>query len=99
MSAPVLGTWSRRLRTWAVDDALPLWATAGFDGSNGRFEERLAFAGDPLPSVPIRLMVQARQIYVYATGQSQPPVGFGWGDGGRDRVLLVGGRKSDDMDS
>ena len=67
MSASALGTWSRRLRSWAVDDALPFWATAGFDGSNGRFEERLAFAGDPLPSVPIRLMVQARQIYVYAT--------------------------------
>jgi len=67
MSVSVLGTWSRRLRTWAVDDALPFWATAGFDGSNDRFEERLAFGGDRLPSVPIRLMVQARQIYVYAT--------------------------------
>ena len=67
MSASVLGTWSRRLRTWAVDDALPFWATAGFDGSKHRFEERLAFGGDRLPSVPIRLMVQARQIYVHAT--------------------------------
>ncbi|CAN5710534.1 AGE family epimerase/isomerase [soil metagenome] len=67
MPASVLGPWSRRLRTWAIDDALPFWATAGFDGANGRFEERLAFDGDRLPSVPIRLMVQARQIYVYAT--------------------------------
>ena len=64
MSASVLGAWSWRLRTWAVDDALPFWVTAGFDGSNDRFEERLAFGGDRLPSVPIRLMVQARQIYV-----------------------------------
>ena len=67
MPASVLGPWSRRLRTWAIDDALPFWATAGFDGSNGRFEERLALGGGRLPSVPIRLMVQARQIYVYAT--------------------------------
>ncbi len=67
MPALVLGTSSRRLRAWAVDDALPFWATAGFDAANGRFEERLAFGGDRLSSVPIRLMVQARQIYVYAT--------------------------------
>ena len=66
-AASVLGNWSRRLRSWAVDDALPFWATAGFDGSNGRFEERLAFSGEPIPRRRIRLMVQARQIYVYAT--------------------------------
>lgn len=59
--------WSSWLRVWAIDDALPFWATAGFDGANGRFEERLGFGGDRLPSVPIRLMVQARQIYAYAT--------------------------------
>jgi mannose/cellobiose epimerase-like protein (N-acyl-D-glucosamine 2-epimerase family) len=71
MPVSALGTWSRRLREWAVDDALPFWATAGFDGANGRFEERLAFGGDRLLSVPIRLMVQARQIYVYATAARQ----------------------------
>jgi mannose-6-phosphate isomerase len=67
MPASVLGPWSRWLHKWAIDDALPFWATAGFDGANGRFEERLEFGGDRLPSVPIRLMVQARQIYAYAT--------------------------------
>lgn len=67
MPASALGTWSRRLRAWAVDEALPFWATAGFDAANGRFEERLGFGGDRLASVPIRLMVQARQIHVYAT--------------------------------
>lgn len=67
MPASVSGPWSRWLRAWAIDDALPFWATAGFDGGNGRFEERLGFGGGRLPSVPIRLMVQARQIYAYAT--------------------------------
>jgi mannose/cellobiose epimerase-like protein (N-acyl-D-glucosamine 2-epimerase family) len=23
---------------WAIDEALPLWATAGFDAERGRFE-------------------------------------------------------------
>ena len=75
MPRSALATWSRRLRAWAVDDALPFWATAGFDAANGRFEERLAIDGDRL-SVPIRLMVQARQIYVYATAAR-----LGWNPG------------------
>ena len=51
---------------WAVDEALPLWATAGFDAEHGRFEERLTLAGGRLPDVPLRLMSQARQIHAYA---------------------------------
>jgi mannose-6-phosphate isomerase len=46
--------------------ALPLWANAGFDREHGRFEERLTLHAERLPGVPIRLMSQARQIYVYA---------------------------------
>jgi len=51
---------------WAIDAALPLWATAGFDAEHGRFEERLTLSGGRLPEVPLRLMSQARQIHGYA---------------------------------
>lgn len=51
---------------WAIDAALPLWATAGFDAEHGRFEERLTLAGGRLPDVSLRLMSQARQIHAYA---------------------------------
>jgi mannose-6-phosphate isomerase len=51
---------------WALDHALPLWATAGFDAERGRFEERLTLGGGRLPDVPLRLMSQARQIHAYA---------------------------------
>ncbi|MBS0537238.1 MAG: mannose-6-phosphate isomerase, partial [Proteobacteria bacterium] len=54
-----------RLRAWAVRASLPLWATVGFNGAQGRFEERLTLAGVPILDVPQRLIVQARQIYSY----------------------------------
>ena len=50
---------------WNREQALPVWASRGFDLVRGRFVERLDRAGKPL-SVPHRAMVQARQIYVYA---------------------------------
>lgn len=50
---------------WNRDAALPLWASQGFDRSNGRFVERLDRSGRPL-TVPHRAMVQARQVYVFA---------------------------------
>jgi len=49
--------------------ALLLWATSGFDAGAGRFEEGLTFAGERLPDLPIRLLVQARQIDVYALAE------------------------------
>lgn len=57
MRVSVLATWRPRPRDWAADDALPCWATAGFDDANGRFAERLAFGGHRLSSAPMRLMV------------------------------------------
>jgi len=51
---------------WATDAALPLWATAGFDVEHGRFEERLTLGAERIPTVPVRLLSQARQIYAYA---------------------------------
>jgi mannose-6-phosphate isomerase len=50
---------------WLVGTALPFWAESGFDPDGGRFHERLDHAGQPL-RVPLRAMVQARQIFVYA---------------------------------
>jgi mannose-6-phosphate isomerase len=57
---------ARRMRAWMVEIALPLWAGAGYDRARGGFHERLGFDGAPDQGCPRRLMVQARQIYVYA---------------------------------
>ena len=54
-----------RLRDWAIHQAYPLWASAGFDREHGRFEERLSMRGERIADVPIRLIVQARQVYAY----------------------------------
>jgi mannose-6-phosphate isomerase len=54
------------MTAWMREQALPLWATAGFDAEAGRFEEGLTVGGQPRPQAPIRLLVQARQIFVYA---------------------------------
>jgi mannose/cellobiose epimerase-like protein (N-acyl-D-glucosamine 2-epimerase family) len=51
---------------WLHDEALPFWATDGYDASRARFCERLDAAGRPLVATPHRLMVQARQIFVFA---------------------------------
>jgi mannose-6-phosphate isomerase len=54
------------MEAWMREQALPLWATSGFDAEAGRFEEGLTFGKEPRRQVPIRLLVQARQIFVYA---------------------------------
>ena len=65
----------RWAKDWLVGAALPFWAEAGFDRSTGLFAERLDFAGRR-PDVPLRLMVQCRQIYVFAHAAL-----LGWFDG------------------
>ncbi len=55
-----------RAERWLTESALPLWSSAGFDTRTGMFEERLDFDGSSASSAPRRLMVQARQIAVYA---------------------------------
>lgn len=61
-----MGAFSTHARGWAIDHALPLWAEAGFDEPLSLFVEKLDLAGRPLASVPRRLTMQARQIYVFA---------------------------------
>src|SRR5690242_14911375 len=55
-----------QLRRWAIDHGLPLWASAGFDRQHKRFVERLSMQGVPDTEVPVRLLVQCRQVYSYA---------------------------------
>ncbi len=55
-----------RLRSWAINDALPFWATRGRDAGAGHFHETLFPDGTPDLAAPQRVRVQARQIYVYA---------------------------------
>lgn len=55
-----------RVRRWLVQSALPLWANAGVDAEKGGFTERLMLDGHPDFTVPKRLRVQARQIYVFS---------------------------------
>lgn len=64
---------------WLQRHALPLWASAGFDPETDSFVERLALDGTPQHAVPRRVMVQARQIYVYATAAHR-----GWYPAGAD---------------
>ena len=56
-----------RLRRWLTEKALPLWASVGWDDREGQFVEQLNLSGTPLLDVPRRVMVQSRQIFVYAT--------------------------------
>lgn len=66
MSTGALTLAVTRLREWAVRQALPLWATAGFDIRTGRFYECLSLKGVAIEEIPTRLIVQARQIYCFA---------------------------------
>lgn len=61
-----------RLLGWLVDDAYPVWATAGFDATHRTFNERL-IPGTGAPAVPRRARVQARQVYAYSRA-----AGLGW---------------------
>lgn len=65
-----------KITTWLIDDALPFWASAGFDAPTGAFHERLDFAGRPILAAPRRLMAQCRQIYAFSHATL-----LGWRDG------------------
>ena len=49
---------------WLYNEALPYWASAGFDETCGTFHEKVSFDGSPLGELPRRLMVQCRQLSV-----------------------------------
>ena len=77
------------MRAWLFDQALPLWARAGVAADDG-FHEALDFDGRPVPDLPRRTRVQARQIYAFAQGAA-----LGWAPGadiaraGLDRMIAA----------
>jgi mannose/cellobiose epimerase-like protein (N-acyl-D-glucosamine 2-epimerase family) len=84
--APSLAAATRDLREWATEAALPFWGGAGFDAGSGGFHERLLPDGAPDRSAPRRVLVQARQIYVFAHAAA-----LGWfPEGGRLALTAFG---------
>ena len=77
------------MRAWLFDQALPLWAARGV-AADGGFHEALDFDGRPVPNLPRRTRVQARQIYAFAQGSA-----LGWAPGaaiaqaGLDRMIAA----------
>ncbi len=72
---------------WLRSSALPLWGTAGFDRERKIFFEQLDFEGKPVLDLPRRLMVQARQISVFASAALN-----GWFPPGRELALTAAER-------
>jgi mannose/cellobiose epimerase-like protein (N-acyl-D-glucosamine 2-epimerase family) len=72
------------LREWVQSEALPLWGGVGFDAASSTFIERLDPQGSPLLLVPRRIMVQARQIYVFSHAAL-----LGWWPAGAEIATLA----------
>lgn len=73
-----------RLKSWFIDDALPLWAAQGYDAARGGFYESLDFDGEPITGQPRRVRVQARQIYTFSEAGAR-----GW-HGGAEALAAEG---------
>ncbi len=69
-----------KLNQWLCDSALPLWATIGFNQSTGGFADSIGNDGASEPVIR-RLLVQARQIYVFGHAQA-----LGWNGPWRARI-------------
>lgn len=70
------------LLDWIKVEALPFWATHGWDKQRGGFHEKLALDATPILTAPRRVRVQARQIYVYAHAYQ-----LGWYPEGLQKAL------------
>lgn len=75
MSIEVLGRW-------LVQQALPVWASTGFDTQQDQFVEQIGFDSRPLLDAPRRVMVQARQIFSFGLACER-----GWFSGGDELAL------------
>ncbi|MBR0757010.1 AGE family epimerase/isomerase [Bradyrhizobium jicamae] len=71
-----------RLKGRMIEQALPLWASAGWDDEAGGFFDRLHPDGSADRDAPRRVFVQARQIYCYAKAAQ-----MGWYPEGRAIAL------------
>lgn len=70
------------LRAFLIEQALPIWATLGWDTHSGGFIERLDRNGRPEIETPRRVRVQARQIYCFAMAAN-----LGWFPPGKELAL------------
>jgi mannose/cellobiose epimerase-like protein (N-acyl-D-glucosamine 2-epimerase family) len=70
---------------WLCQQALPLWRDTGFDPQSNSFIEQLGLDGSAQRDVPRRVMVQARQIHVYATAGHN-----GWDANGTELAVRAG---------
>lgn len=71
-----------RLKRRTIEDAIPLWSTAGWDHDAGGFIDRLHRDGTADRAAPRRVFVQARQIWCYAKAAQ-----MGWYPEGRAIAL------------
>ncbi|MAK60891.1 MAG: mannose-1-phosphate guanylyltransferase/mannose-6-phosphate isomerase [Ponticaulis sp.] len=55
-----------RARAWLFDKALPFWTDVGVDHERGGVYEAVDLSGRPLETLPKRVRVQARQVYVFS---------------------------------
>jgi len=62
----------KRLVTWLLEAAYPIWSTRGIDSVRGGFQERLTLSGEPTDDAR-RARVQPRQIYAFSRAPS-----LGW---------------------
>ncbi len=58
-----------RAKNWLSHEAFPLWLRLGTDQKSGAFIESITFEGKPT-TVPLRVMVQARQIYSFTEARN-----------------------------
>lgn len=77
------GAYRDRVRRWFLQEALPLWSTAGLDEVHGGFHEALGLDARPLGKTK-RVRTQARQIYSFAVAKAH-----GW-DGPADDIVARG---------
>ncbi|KYH03135.1 AGE family epimerase/isomerase [Bradyrhizobium sp. DOA1] len=82
VAADEAGDVVARLKRRMIEDALPLWSTAGWDAASGGFIDRLHRDGTADSAAPRRAFVQARQIYCYAKAAQ-----MGWYPEGRAIAL------------
>jgi len=79
-----------RLRNWLVAETLPLWADKGRDRRYGGFHEKLDFRQTPIRDDGKRIMVQARQCFVFALFADELPDAPNAATSGFDFMLAHG---------
>ena len=79
-----------RFREWLVAETLPIWLDKGCDRRDGGFHEKLNFDLTPITNEGKRVMVQARQCYVFAVFAGELPEAPSAAASGFDFLLSYG---------